>query len=243
MPEIGGVQSSPKQCPIFIPSQLIYGICTWPNSIESFIILKRNCRRILPQQCKILTLYVKALSRSTTTLPFTTRKTWSMCSWRADTPVGKQACLALQDMRNGQIMDQRRSQLMLRVVIPGVWRPFGGRTRRAGGWPYPLRLIWTGRGTVDREITVPNLVYCSNFSYYFPPTWSCGGWQSEMVAYESGPVLGWPSKFTMGVSQCPFDLYQAGAKVYRAYRAGGRPAPQTTLLMLMAQKCQVEESN
>jgi hypothetical protein len=25
-------------------------------------------------------------------------------------------------------------------------------------------------GTIDREITVPNLLYCSNFSYYFPPT-------------------------------------------------------------------------
>jgi hypothetical protein len=28
-----------------------------------------------------------------------------------------------------------------RVVILGIWRPFGGRTGRAGGWPCPLRLI------------------------------------------------------------------------------------------------------
>jgi hypothetical protein len=33
----------------------------------------------------------------------------------------------------------------------------------------------------------------------------------------------------MAVSQRPFDPYQAGAEVYQAYRAGGRPAPQTTL--------------
>jgi hypothetical protein len=33
----------------------------------------------------------------------------------------------------------------------------------------------------------------------------------------------------MAASQRPFDPYQAGAKVYRAYRAGGRPIPQTTL--------------
>jgi hypothetical protein len=30
---------------------------------------------------------------------------------------------------------------LTRVVIPGVWRPFGGRTGRAGGRPCPLRLI------------------------------------------------------------------------------------------------------
>jgi hypothetical protein len=33
----------------------------------------------------------------------------------------------------------------------------------------------------------------------------------------------------MAVNQRPFDPYRAGAKVYRPYRAGGRPAPQTTL--------------
>jgi hypothetical protein len=36
----------------------------------------------------------------------------------------------------------------------------------------------------------------------------------------------------MAASQRPFDPYQAGAKVYRAYRAGGRPAPQTTLVSI-----------
>jgi hypothetical protein len=38
-----------------------------------------------------------------------------------------------------------------------------------------------------------------------------------------------PSNLPWAVSQCPFDPYRAGAKVYRAYRAGQRPAPQTTL--------------
>jgi hypothetical protein len=33
----------------------------------------------------------------------------------------------------------------------------------------------------------------------------------------------------MAASQRPFDPYRAGAKVYLAYQAGGRPAPQTTL--------------
>jgi hypothetical protein len=32
-----------------------------------------------------------------------------------------------------------------------------------------------------------------------------------------------PSNLPWTVSQCPFDPYQAGAKVYRAYWAGGRP--------------------
>jgi hypothetical protein len=110
-----------------------------------------------------------------------------------------------------------------RVVIPGVRRPFGGRTGQAGGRPCPLRLIWTGRGTVDRGITVPNLLYCSNFSYYFPPTWSRGGWQFEVAAYGSVPAPVWPFYLPWTVGQCPFDPYRAGAKVYRAYRAGGRP--------------------
>jgi hypothetical protein len=38
-----------------------------------------------------------------------------------------------------------------------------------------------------------------------------------------------PSNLPWAVSQCPFDPYRAGAKVYRAYRTGGQPAPQTTL--------------
>jgi hypothetical protein len=63
------------------------------------------------------------------------------------------------------------------------------RANRAGGQaalsisPYMNR-----RGTVDREITVSNLLYCSNFSYYFPPTWSPRGWQSKMAAHGSVPV-------------------------------------------------------
>jgi hypothetical protein len=40
-----------------------------------------------------------------------------------------------------------------------------------------------------------------------------------------------PSNLPWAVSQCPFDPYRAGAKVYRAYRTGGRPAPQTTLIV------------
>jgi hypothetical protein len=110
-----------------------------------------------------------------------------------------------------------------RVVIPGVRRPFGGRTGRAGGRPCPLRLIWTGRVTVDREITIPNLLYCNNFSYCFPPTWLRGGWQSEVAADGSVPAPVWPFYLPWAVSQCPFDPYRVGAKVYRAYRAGGRP--------------------
>jgi hypothetical protein len=63
-----------------------------------------------------------------------------------------------------------------RVVIPGIRRPFGGHTGRVGGRPYPLRLIWTRRGTIDREIIVPNLLYRSNFSYCCPPTWRLIVW-------------------------------------------------------------------
>jgi hypothetical protein len=63
-----------------------------------------------------------------------------------------------------------------RVVIPGVRRPFGGRTGQAGRPPCPLCLIWTGRGTVDGEITIPNLLYCGNFSYCWQPTWQWTIW-------------------------------------------------------------------
>jgi hypothetical protein len=38
-----------------------------------------------------------------------------------------------------------------------------------------------------------------------------------------------PSNLPWAVSQCPFDPYGAGAKVYRAYWTGKRLAPQTTL--------------
>jgi hypothetical protein len=43
-----------------------------------------------------------------------------------------------------------------------------------------------------------------------------------------------PSNLPWAVSQCPFDPYYAGVKVYRTYRTGGRPAPQTTLLPAVA---------
>jgi hypothetical protein len=42
-----------------------------------------------------------------------------------------------------------------------------------------------------------------------------------------------PSNLPWAVSQCPFDPYWAGAKVYRAYQAGRRPAPQITLVLLI----------
>jgi hypothetical protein len=37
------------------------------------------------------------------------------------------------------------------------------------------------------------------------------------------------SDLPWAVNQRPFDPYRVGAKVYWAYRASGRPAPQTTL--------------
>jgi hypothetical protein len=44
-----------------------------------------------------------------------------------------------------------------------------------------------------------------------------------------------PSDLPWAVSQCLFDPYRAGAKVYRAYRAGGRAARlQTTLDAIQA---------
>jgi hypothetical protein len=48
-----------------------------------------------------------------------------------------------------------------------------------------------------------------------------------------------PLHLPWAVSQCPFDPYQAGAKVYRAYQVGGRPAPQTTLPSLRMDIVQV----
>jgi hypothetical protein len=93
---------------------------------------------------------------------------------------------------------------------------------RAGGWPCPLCLIWIGRGTINREITVPNLLYYSNFFYYCPPTWSRGEWQSRWLPTEVRRRLFDPSNLPSAVSQCPFDPHWAGAKVYRAGgRAGG----------------------
>jgi hypothetical protein len=110
--------------------------------------------------------------------------------------------------------------LVIRVVIPGIQRPFGGVP---SGRPCALYLIWTRGGIVDREITVPNLLYCSNFSYYCPPTWSRGGWQSRWLPTEVRRRLFDPSNLPWVVSQCPFDPYRAGAKVYRA---GGPPHRQ-----------------
>jgi hypothetical protein len=124
-------------------------------------------------------------------------------------------------------MDRAKSCALYRVVISGVRRPFGGR---AGGWPCLLCLIWTGRGTVDREITVPNLFYYSNFSYYYPPMWLCGEWQSRWLPMEVCRRLFDPSNLPWAVNQCPFDPYRAGAKVYRAYQAGGRAARPTNNL-------------
>ena len=101
---------------------------------------------------------------------------------------------------------------------------------RAGRRPCPLRLIWTRRSTVHKEITIPNLLYCSNFSYYCPPTWSRGGWQSRWLPTKVCQCLFDTSNLPLVVNQCPFDPYQASVKVYQAYRAGRQPAPQTTLV-------------
>jgi hypothetical protein len=52
--------------------------------------------------------------------------------------------------------------------------------------------------------------------------WSRGGWQSRLLPTEVPECPFDPSNLPWVVSQCPFDPYWAGAKVYRAYRAGGR---------------------
>jgi hypothetical protein len=101
------------------------------------------------------------------------------------------------------------------------------RANRAGGQPCPLRLIWIGQGTVDREITVPNLLYCSNFSYYFPPTWSRGRWQSEVVAHRSlcaGARL--TLLFTMGGQSMPVWSLSGGREGLSGV-LGGRAACPT----------------
>jgi hypothetical protein len=46
-----------------------------------------------------------------------------------------------------------------------------------------------------------------------------------------------PSNLPWAVSQCPFDPYRAGAKVYRAYRAGGRAARPTDNPDLVTVSC------
>ena len=113
-----------------------------------------------------------------------------------------------------------------RVVILGVWRPFGRRTGRASEWPCPLCLIWPRWDTVDREIIIPNLLYYNNFSYYCLPTWSCGGWQSRWLPTE----VHWrpfdPSNLPCAVNKCPFNSWHEGLLGI----SGRRPAPQTTLI-------------
>jgi hypothetical protein len=47
---------------------------------------------------------------------------------------------------------------------------------RAGGRSYPLLLVWIGRDTVEREITIRNLFYCTNFSYCCWATWRWTVW-------------------------------------------------------------------
>jgi hypothetical protein len=103
-----------------------------------------------------------------------------------------------------------------KVVILGV----GGLL--AGGRPCPLRLIWTGWGTVGREITVPNLFYCSNFSYCCPPTWSRGDWQSEVTVHGSAPAPVWPFRFTMDGRSTPVWPLSGGRKGL----SGGPPHKQ-----------------
>ena len=103
-----------------------------------------------------------------------------------------------------------------RVVILSIQRPFGRQTGRASRQPCPLCLTWTDRGTIDREIIVPNLLYCSNFSYYFLPIWSRAGWQFEVAAHRSVPAPVWPFKFTMGNQSMPIWSLSGGTKVYRA---------------------------
>jgi hypothetical protein len=121
-------------------------------------------------------------------------------------------------------------------VLPGLpsglsYRASGGLLAGVpGGWASSLvhYALYGPRDTIDREIIVPNLLYCSNFSYYCPPTWLRRGWQSRLLPTEVRRHPFDPSNLPWAVSQCPFDPYRAGAKVYRAYQAGGRPAPQTT---------------
>jgi hypothetical protein len=109
-----------------------------------------------------------------------------------------------------------------RVVILGIQRPFGGHTRR----PCPLCLIWTGRGIIDRETTIPNLLYCSNFSYGCPLTWSHGDWKSEVAVHRSASAPVWPFRFTMDGQSTPVWPLSVGHAGLSRRRAGGPPHKQ-----------------
>ena len=89
---------------------------------------------------------------------------------------------------------------------------------------------WTGQGTIDREINVPNLLYYSNFSYCCLPMWSRGGWQSEVAVHRSAPALVWPFKFTMGGQSTPVWSLSGGREGLSGV-SGRRPAPQATLIL------------
>jgi hypothetical protein len=97
---------------------------------------------------------------------------------RADTSACPRSCdfLPLAWAVKTRLQIKARPRSKRRVVIPGVRRPFGGRTGRAGRRPCPLCLIWTGRGTVDGEMNIPNLLYCGNLSYCWQPTWQWTIW-------------------------------------------------------------------
>jgi hypothetical protein len=109
-----------------------------------------------------------------------------------------------------------------RVVIPGVRRPFGGRTGRAGGRPCPLCLIWTRRGTADGEITSPNLLYCSNFSYCWQPTWQWAIWggSPRIYAGRQREQLRAHAGTAMGANMSGTNM--SGANMYRARTCTGR---------------------
>jgi hypothetical protein len=112
---------------------------------------------------------------------------------------------------------------LCRVVIPGVRRLFGGRTGRAALSITPY-MNWGG--IIDREITIPNLLYCNNFSYYCPSTWSCGGWQSRWRPWKCAGA-----RLTLQIyhGQSVNARLTLIGRVQRSIGHIGRPAPQTTL--------------
>ena len=106
------------------------------------------------------------------------------------------------------------------VVIPGVWRPFGKRIGRASGQPYPLRLIWTGQGTEAKKLLFQIYFIALTFLIIF--RW-CGHvvdgslrWLPTEVCHHPFD----PSNLPWAVSQCPFDPFWAGIKVYQADLVG-----------------------
>jgi hypothetical protein len=109
-----------------------------------------------------------------------------------------------------------------RVVIPCVQRPFGRRTGRAGRRPCPLCLIWTGRGTVDGEITIPNLLYCGNFSYCWQPTWQWTIWGGSPRNYvgRQREQLRAHARTGMGANMLGANMYWA--RTCRAQTCTGR---------------------